>query len=202
MAPTTTLRSPARGRENHKAASNTRLVGRARAGDQAAWNELIDRFSKLVWAIARSHRLGAADAADVFQTTWLRLVENVGGLTDPERVDAWLATTARRECLRLIRGARRQIPAGDGLPEPVADLPDPDARLLRDERDASLWQAFARLRPGDQSLLRMLVADPPASYQEVAVALAMPIGSIGPTRGRCLERLRSQHVRIAGGPPR
>jgi RNA polymerase sigma factor (sigma-70 family) len=202
MAPTTSVRSPARGRENHRVTSNTRLVCRAQAGDEAAWNELIDRFSRMVWAVARSHRLGAADAADVFQTTWLRLVENVGGLNDPERVEAWLATTARRECLRLMRGARRQIPAGDGLPEPVADLPEPDARLLRDERDASLWQAFARLRPGDQALLRMLSADPPPSYREVAVALDIPIGSIGPTRGRCLARLRRQHERIAGGPPR
>ncbi len=175
----------------------TRLVRLAGAGDQEAWNVLIDQYSGLVWAIARGHRLGAADAADVFQSTWLRLVEHVGDLNDPARVGAWLATTAKRECLRLLRSSGRQVPAGDDLPEVVAENPEPWAELVRTERDAILWRAFGRLDSRDQALLRMLVADPAPSYREISSALEMPIGSIGPTRGRCLERLQREHELVA-----
>ena len=169
-----------------------RLARRAAAGEQQAWSELIDRYSRLLWAIAHQHRLGAADAADVFQTTWLRLIEHIDGLSDPERVGAWLATTARRECLRVLRAGARELLAGDAMPDVVAPLDDPAGRLIGAERDAELWQALARLRPRDQELLRMLVADPAPSYDEIAGTLAMPIGSIGPTRGRCLARLRKE----------
>lgn len=168
-----------------------RLTRRAADGDQAAWGELIDRFSKLLWAIAGQHRLSGADAADVFQTTWLRLVEHIGGLSDPTRVGAWLATTARRECLRVLRCAGRQIPAGDDLPE-LATTVDIDEELVRADRDATLWQAFSRLRPRDQELLLMLVADSEPSYDDIAAALDIPIGSIGPTRGRSLRQLRHE----------
>ena len=173
------------------------LVRSAAAGDQDAWNALVGRYAGLVWAIIRGHRLTGADAADVAQTTWLRLVEHVDGLNDPARVGAWLATTARRECLRTLRSAGRQIPYGDDLPEPRAETPDIDAGLLRDERDAELWQAFRRLPARDQSLLRMLTADPAPSYREIACSLDMPVGSIGPTRARCLERLRRERELVA-----
>jgi len=172
--------------------TDTAITRRAAAGDQRAWSELIDRYAKLLWAIAHQHRLGAADAADVFQTTWLRLFEHVGSLSDPERVGAWLATTARRECLRVLRAAGRELLAGDELPEVVSPPVDPAARLLRAESDAELLEAFSRLRPRDQALLRMLVADPAPSYEQIASELGMPIGSIGPTRGRCLARLREE----------
>lgn len=166
------------------------LTRRAAAGDAAAWDELVRRFSDMVWGITRSYRLADSDAADVFQTTWLRLVEHIGALSEPRGVGAWLGTTARRECTRVIRAGRRQVPAGDDLPEPAADPADVDAMLLRAERDAILWEAFSALRPSDQALLRMLVADPAPSYDDVSAALAIPRGSIGPTRRRCLERLR------------
>jgi RNA polymerase sigma factor (sigma-70 family) len=182
---TTLTRRPACG-----ACDAASLTRRAAQGDQQAWSELIERHSSLLWAIARRHRLGAADAADVFQTTWLRLVEHIDGLTEPERVGAWLATTARRECLRVLRAASRELPMGDALPEPAAAADEPAARLMRAERDAELWAAFARLSPRDRALLRLLVADPAPSYDEIAAVLGMPIGSIGPTRGRCLARLR------------
>lgn len=197
----TARRANSGGGAEHRPNDVAGLVRCAVDGDQSAWNELIDRFSGLVWAIARRHRLSGADAADVFQTTWLRLVEHVEDLTDPERVGAWLATTARRECLRLLRVTGRQIPVGDELPEPVADAPGPDAELLRAQRDATLRQAFSRLRSSDQALLRMLMADPAPSYPEIAATLDMPIGSIGPTRGRCLERLRREHELLETGPP-
>jgi RNA polymerase sigma factor (sigma-70 family) len=204
VALTTTVKSApprAAGVAGARPTDNTRLMHRAAAGDEAAWNDLIDRFSGLVWSIPRSLGLGAADAADVFQTTWLRLVEHVGALAEPEHVAAWLATTARRECLRLLRGAQRQIPVGDALPERIAETPEPHARLVAAERDATLRLAFARLRPADQALLRLLVTDPTPSYNEVSVALDMPIGSIGPTRARCIARLAREHE-LASRPSR
>ncbi len=171
--------------------ANADLVARAATGDQDAWDRLVARYSGLLWAVARGHRLSHADAADVLQTTWLRLVENLDRLRHREAVGGWLATTARRECLRVLRRAGRQAPAEiDDLERADPDLPAPDASLLASERDATLWRAFAGLPARCQVLLRVLMADPSPSYEEVGAALDMPIGSIGPTRGRCLRRLR------------
>ena len=173
------------------------LVGAAAAGDQEAWNALVARFDDLVWSVARAHRLSRADAGDVVQTTWLRLVEHLDRLDDPERVGGWLATTARRESLKSLRRASRQVPAPpDEIPVPSTDA-GMDTGLLAEERDAALWRAFSGLDPDCQALLRMLVADPAPSYQEISEALDRPIGSIGPTRARCLEKLR--HRAVAGG---
>jgi RNA polymerase sigma factor (sigma-70 family) len=166
------------------------LVRDAAGGDQVAWDRLVARFNGLVWSVARAHRLDSADASDVVQTTWLRLVENLGRLQDPERVGAWLATTARRECLRTLRLSARQVPTEtELLPDPGTDAPLA-AALLASERDRALWDAFSGLSERCRMLLRILVADPPPSYEEVGAVLDMPIGSIGPTRARCLERLR------------
>jgi RNA polymerase sigma factor (sigma-70 family) len=165
------------------------LVRAAADGDQAAWNGLVDRYNGLVWAVARSFRLAPVDASDVVQTTWLRLVEHLDRLQDPERVGPWLATTARREALRTLRAGSRQVPTEE-LPDPGTDA-RLDAQLLVDERDRALWRAFAGLSDRCQTLLRILVADPPPSYEEIGAALDMPIGSIGPTRQRCLDRLRT-----------
>ena len=164
------------------------LVRAAAQGDQVAWDELVDRYNGLVWSVARSHRLSAVDASDVVQTTWLRLVEHLGRLQDPERVGAWLATTARRESLRTLRLSARLVPTEE-LPE-AATGERLDAALLAQERDRALWQAFGGLSERCQSLLRILIAEPAPSYEVVGAALDMPIGSIGPTRQRCLERLR------------
>jgi RNA polymerase sigma factor (sigma-70 family) len=164
------------------------LVHAAADGDRAAWDALVDRYNGLVWSVARSHRLSTVDASDVVQTTWLRLVENLGRLQEPERVGAWLATTARRECLRTLRHSARMVAVEDP-PEQVTES-RLDAALLVEERDRALWQAFGGLSERCQELLRLLVADPPPSYEEVSAALDMPIGSIGPTRQRCLDRLR------------
>jgi len=168
------------------------LVRAAAAGDERAWSALVDRFSKLVWAIARNHRLGADDAAEVSQTTWLRLAEHIDRLQDPSKVGGWLATTARHESLRVLRGAGRQIPMGDDMPEPDRPAPSIDEELLRNERDRMLWQAFSRLPARDQALLRLLISDPMPSYDEIGAAMGMPVGSVGPTRARCLERLRRE----------
>jgi RNA polymerase sigma factor (sigma-70 family) len=169
------------------------LVAAAATGDQEAWNALVGRFNGLVWSVARSHRLSPTDAGDVVQTTWLRLVEHLHRLDDPERVGAWLATTARHECLRILRvGQRHVLTDGFDMAEEASGAPAPDAGLLADERNAALWRAFSGISARCRGLLRMLVADPPPSYEEVGAALDMPIGSIGPTRGRCLEQLRER----------
>jgi RNA polymerase sigma factor (sigma-70 family) len=166
------------------------LVAAALDGDEAAWGAVVDRFSGLVWSTARSYRLSNADAADVVQLTWLRLVEHLDRINDPERLGAWLATTARRESIRVLRLAGRQQLTDeiDQFEEPAAD--GIDLRLLTTERDSALWRAFSTLSERCQALLRMLVAATEPSYEEVSAALGMPIGAIGPTRMRCLTRLR------------
>lgn len=176
------------------------LVARVRAGDQSAWNALVDAYVGLVWAITRNHRLNAGDAADVSQTTWLRLVENLDRLEDPRRVGAWLATTARRECLRTLRLSGRHVLVEDEEELDRGRDPqhtDVDALLLRDEEAAAVRVAFSRLPERCQQLLSLLMVDQPPSYEELSAALGMPIGSIGPTRGRCLEKLR---IMMAGTP--
>jgi len=172
----------------HRTSVST-LVRDAKLGDQRAWDAIVSRYGGLVWAVARAHRLGDADAADAAQATWLKLIEHVGDIKDPNCVGGWLATTARRECLRILRHAGRVDPLDD-LPETADDGPDVDERLLTGERDAHLWRAFETLGTRDQALLRMLAAEPALRYEEIGAALGMPVGSIGPTRARARTRLR------------
>jgi RNA polymerase sigma factor (sigma-70 family) len=170
------------------------LVARSRHGDAAAWRSLTDRYTNLLWSVARSLRMSDADAADAVQTTWLRLVESLDDIRDPERLGSWLATTVRRECFDIRRrSARLRLgdPEDPARWDATADGADPlDQALLRDERDAALWRAYGHLRPACRRLLRVLMADPPPSYAEVSAALDIAIGSIGPTRQRCLHCLR------------
>jgi RNA polymerase sigma factor (sigma-70 family) len=180
-------------RGNAALGSLTSLVERARGGDSAAWNGIVDRFAGLVWAVARRHGLCNADAADVSQTTWLRLVENLDRVRDPERVGGWLATTARHEALRVLRISDRQVPsAHEELTDLVTEVDDDpiDGNLLTDERDRELWELIALLPPRCQVLLTALTEASELSYVEIGQALDMPTGSIGPTRARCLEHLR------------
>lgn len=170
-------------------------VRAAVVGDYGAWSRLVERFSGLVWSIARGHGLDPVDAADVTQTTWLRLAEHLHRLREPDRLGAWLATTARHESLRTLRCAARQLPADFDFDLIENDQEDVEAGLLREERDASLWRAFRALGPPCQTLLRVLMADPPPTYAEVSAALGMPVGSIGPRRARCLEHLRVSAAR-------
>lgn len=172
--------------------SLTCLIGRARLGDQVAWDELVDRFSGLLWAIARSHRLESQAAADCVQATWLRLVESLDRIDQPEALPGWLLTTCRREALRVLQPHRRELLNRDEEPR---DLPDEradeiDVHLLTHERDTVLWRAFTGLGARCRQLLRILMADNAPPYAVVATELGMPIGSIGPTRARCLTQLR------------
>jgi RNA polymerase sigma factor (sigma-70 family) len=168
-----------------------RLLRAAAAGDQAAWNELVERFEGLVWATARAHRLSRADAADVAQTTWLRLVENLDRIRDADRLGAWLATTARRECLRHIRLHAREPLTDDADVFETPNEEPIELALLTEERDTALWRAFGKLGERCQALLRLLVSNEEPSYESIGAALDMPVGAIGPTRMRCLEKLRS-----------
>jgi RNA polymerase sigma factor (sigma-70 family) len=175
------------------------LVTRARNGDKQAWDALVERYAPLIWSICRRHRLGDACAEDVSQTVWLHLVGHLDQIRDPAALPGWLATTTRRECLSVLRAA--------GAPRAVIDEIDlqtiPDERawtaeqeLLAAERHAALRQAFGDLPPCDQRLILLLIEDPPVPYAEISTRLGIPIGSIGPTRRRCLDKLR-RHPAIA-----
>jgi RNA polymerase sigma factor (sigma-70 family) len=179
------------------------LLRRAEKGDDLAWNTIVERYTSLLWSVARGHRLNAADAADVVQTTWLRLVEHLNAIREPDRLTSWLVTTARRESLRVAGLARREDLGGvDQLTGTLPDDREPpvDEGLLLSERDAMLWQCFGQLSERCQVILRTLMASPAPSYAQVSAALDVPVGSIGPTRGRCLDRLR-ELVEPAGLAP-
>jgi RNA polymerase sigma factor (sigma-70 family) len=167
------------------------LVAAAAAGDQQAWGRLVDQYSGLVSFVVASFRLSHAQQADVVAETWLRLVEHIATLRDPARVGSWLATTARREALAAARFNTRIQPvdAVDESPDPLA--PNPEEVVLRDERCEAVRTALAQLPERQRSILSMLSVDPSPSYEEVAAALGLPVGSIGPTRARALRRLRT-----------
>jgi RNA polymerase sigma factor (sigma-70 family) len=169
------------------------LVEAIAGGEPGAWDRLVDRFAGLIWAVARGQGLSPPDAADVSQTTWLRLAEHLGDIRDPERIGGWLATTARNESLRTFRRLQRQVPvslsANLGVPA-VAHEPGPEQGLLDDERAAALWRAFEALPVHCRLLLRTMIAEPPPTYAEISELLEIPVGSIGPRRSRCLEHLR------------
>jgi RNA polymerase sigma factor (sigma-70 family) len=168
------------------------LVKRAANGDRWAWERLIDQYSRLIWAITRDFKLLDSDAADVAQATWLRLFEHIHTLRSPDRVGSWLAATARNECLRSL-AARKKVVLGheEAVLETVAAIePEVDERLLEAERAQIVREALSRLPGTWQRMLELLMADPPASYAEISDQLGLPVGSIGPTRRRCLARLQ------------
>ena len=170
------------------------LVRASADGSEAAWNELVRRYSPVVAAVTRRYRLAAEDAQDVCQTVWLRLVEHLADLLEPEALPGWLAVTARRECGRQARQRRRDLRAdphadpcaAQRLPEPV----DLDDRLLRAELRQAVHNGLVQLPAREQRLLRLWSDDPPATYQEISQHLGVPIGSIGPTLRRSLDKLR------------
>lgn len=170
------------------------LVSAAAEGDQSAWNEIVDRYTPLVVSVIYKHRLRPSDAADVNQTLWLRLVEQIGRLREPEALPGWIMTTTRNECLRVLRVQQRThlydpLSESDALESEQVDA-DVEADLLALERRQALRDGFAELTDRCKRLLTKLMTDPPPSYQVVSEELAMPVGSIGPTRIRCLEKLR------------
>jgi RNA polymerase sigma factor (sigma-70 family) len=174
------------------------LVTRAAGDDYEAWNEIVERYVPLVWAICTRYQLSRDDSEDVGQTVWLLLVEQLGKLREPAALPGWLATTTRRECLRVVTATRKTQPAGAMLDDtpPLPDDPAIDEEMLIAERNAALRVAFAGLPRQGQQLLSMLFRDPPCSYSEIRDTLGIPMGSIGPKRARYLERLRQSPALI------
>jgi len=167
------------------------LVAAAAEGDQAAWSDLVSRFRGRVIRVARGHGLDAHQADDVAQETWLRLYRNLGNVRDPFSLGAWIETTARRESLRVLAGRRREELTGDdvGIDLPALDGTD-DAVL--EERKAALARGLMKLNGRQRALMQSLLVEPAPSYADVSVRVGIPIGSIGPTRGRCVRRLRQE----------
>ena len=175
------------------------LVARARNGDRQAWDALVERYAPLIWSICRRHRLGRADADDVGQSVWLRLLDQLDRVREPAALPGWLSTTTRRECLRVLSAA--QGPHATIYALDVESLPDQragtaDQELLAAERHAALRAAFTQLPPNGQQLLALLTADPPTPYADISAQLGIPVGSIGPTRSRYLDKIR-RHPAIA-----
>jgi RNA polymerase sigma factor (sigma-70 family) len=175
------------------------LVTRARNRDKQAWDELVERYAPLIWSICRRNQLGGADADDVGQNVWLQLVNHLETLRDPAALPGWLATTTRRECGRALCTAQGSHAAGympewESIPDERAQTADQG--LLAAERHAALRQAFADLPPFSQQLIALLVQDPPVPYTEISARLGIPVGGIGPSRSRALDKLR-RHPAIA-----
>ncbi|MDH6111055.1 RNA polymerase sigma factor (sigma-70 family) [Kitasatospora sp. MAP12-15] len=171
---------------------NSDLLTRCSKGEQAAWDEMVERFTRLIGAVLRSYRLSAADAEDVRQLTWLKLVQNVDRIRDPERLGHWLATVARREALKVVTRGRRLVVVGDAetLDGYVGHGESPEQLLIAAQQAGEVAGALGCLSGQCQELLKLALADPPASYDEIAAALGMTVGSVGPIRTRCLRRLR------------
>jgi RNA polymerase sigma factor (sigma-70 family) len=171
-----------------------RLVGRARRGDEAAWNDLVERFLPLVSALIARARLRGPDADDVNQTVWLRLVEHLDDIREPRALAGWIATTTRNECLRVFDHSRRTV-AIDPQATSHFDGSDEGHELVDDllvlERQQALRAALSELPADRRELLRVLLVDPPLSYREISRRLDIPVGSIGPTRARALDQLRN-----------
>jgi RNA polymerase sigma factor (sigma-70 family) len=168
------------------------LVDACRAGDQAAWGRLITRYRPIVWTVARSHGLRPADCEDVCQVTWLRVIENIGALNDPARLGAWIVTTARREALK-VSGNGVKYHLVDDLSEfthETGHQATPEETVLNRAEGDLARLAFRHLPAQHQALLGLLLRDPPMSYDAISAALAMPRGSIGPTRNRILRQAR------------
>ena len=175
------------------------LVDRAREGDDRAWAALVARYAPLVTSVCRRHHLSETDTLDVAQGVWLALLEHLDSIREPAALPGWIATTTRRECLHLLTGKggrQRQELVGE-VDAPVLDLTDElDDLIVRSERHAALLAALGDLAPQHQQLLVLLIHDPPLAYAEIGRRLDMPIGSIGPTRARCLEKIR-HHPAVA-----
>ena len=181
-------------------ATHGELLVRAAGNDQSAWNELVDRFGQMVWSVARSFGLDDPTAKDVAQTVWLKLVENCDRIKEPERLPGWLVTTCKREAIRVSRLRNRAIPTEFEY-DVVDESPPLESLLIEDEERRTVVAAFQKLSEGCRQLLRLLTIEPPLSYDEIAEATGRPIGSLGPTRARCIENLKSamSGIRTSGG---
>jgi RNA polymerase sigma factor (sigma-70 family) len=173
------------------AASNAELIQAVMRGDRAAWGELVERYSQTVWMATSRYELDRATRLDVVQTVWLRLHDRIRQLRDPDRIAGWLSITARNECVNVLRRRSRTFSLADDY-EVASDDPAPDVNLERRQTIDAVAEALAELDPRCAELLQLLSADPAPSYEDISKMLDMPIGSIGPTRARCLQKLRNR----------
>jgi len=174
------------------------LLTAARAGSEDALGQIVTELSPLLWQVARSAGLSSGDAEDVLQTVWMRLIKHLDRIHDATALTGWMVTTTKREAWRVRATARRQLPADQDL---LADVPDEgpgsEEQVILDDQRRALWAAIGQLSRRCQELLRIIAFTPRPDYAAVAAALGMPVGSIGPTRGRCLAKLRAL---LDGGP--
>ena len=170
------------------------LLAACLRGQQDAWDQLIDRYAALIWSIPLKFGLHEADAADVFQAVCMTLLERLGSIRAPQGLAAWIMTTTRRECLALIRKQRRRLSETplDPSTEPPDPEPPPDEELAALERQHVLQTAVAQLPSPCRELIQALFSDSAErqSYAQLARRLKLSPNSLGPTRARCLERLR------------
>jgi len=171
--------------------STAELVEAARRGEPFAWEVMVERYGPLVRGVVRRRRLQECDVADAVQSTWLRAMERLGTLDRPERLPGWLATVASREALAVIRRSGRELVAGDDLPESASGDADPETAAVRGEVCGAVTRCVAGLGARRERLVWELFAGPDRDYARVARVTGMPTGSIGPTRGRLLRRLRT-----------
>jgi RNA polymerase sigma factor (sigma-70 family) len=169
-----------------------RLVGAARQGSEDALGQIVTELSPLLWQVARAAGLSTSDAEDVLQTVWLRLLAHLDGIHTSAALTGWLVITTRREAWRVSAAARKQLPADT---EQLSMLPDQgpgsEEQVIIEDQRRALWQAIGQLSPRCQELLRIVAFVPRPDYAVVAAELGMPTGSVGPTRGRCLAKLRA-----------
>ncbi len=171
------------------------LVEAALAGDRGAWEEIVARYKGVAWKVISTFDLGHEDRNDIFAATFFRLFDRLATIRDPEKLPGWLATTARNEALTMLRARSRERPS-ERLGEEADDMAPSDEHLLDDELRDALRRAMDELDPDCRRFLLLLTAEPPLSYDDIAALTGRPRGSIGPTRQRCLERLRrSPHLR-------
>ena len=182
-----------------EAVSHGELLTLAASGDRGAWDALVDRFGQMVWSVARGFRLDEAMAKDVSQTVWLKLIENIDRIKDPERLPGWLATTARREAMRVSR-VRDRVVVTDFEYDIEDPTPSLDEMLIDDEENRVVVRAFSTLDDMCRQLLRLMMIEPGLSYEEISEATGRPIGSLGPTRARCLDKLKGAISRISPDP--
>ena len=180
--------------------SVTALVTSARNGDKYAWDELFERYAPLIWSICRRYRLSQMDADDVGQNVWLQLVGHLAAIREPAALPGWLATTTRRECCRVLRTTQQQQAPDHwrdnaGIADTMTGTVE--SELLRAERSAALREALTQLPPDSRRLIALLIQDPPVPYAEISVKLGIPVGSIGPHRARCLQKLRRHPAIVA-----
>ena len=165
------------------------IVRAAARDDQRAWEQLVVAFTPAIKAVARRHRLSPFDQDDVAQRTWFALTRNIDRITEPSSLRFWLLTTARREALDILQERAREILSDDIAEHTAADVHEDDSPVAPEQRDA-VREAVASMPASQQALISALVAEPPLSYRQVSERVGIPIGSIGPQRQRCLQRMR------------